>query len=101
MQPPCHRKVRRTGTTVEDDSRMSTMTVSEILSQIERLPSDERLSLEQLLAKINSRDEPSTDAKSAHSATAWQQVNAFRERLAKSDRTFSDSAELLREDRDR
>jgi plasmid stability protein len=31
----------------------------------------------------------------------WAEVNAIRERLAASGRSFSDSAELLREDRDR
>jgi plasmid stability protein len=31
----------------------------------------------------------------------WEQVNAFRQRLAASGRDFSDSAELLREDRER
>jgi antitoxin FitA len=31
----------------------------------------------------------------------WAQVDAIRARLAASGRTFSDSAELLREDRDR
>lgn len=32
---------------------------------------------------------------------AWAQVNALRERLAASGRTFSDSVDLLREDRER
>ncbi len=32
---------------------------------------------------------------------AWNQVNEFRERLAASGRTFSDSAGLIREDRER
>jgi plasmid stability protein len=31
----------------------------------------------------------------------WASINAFRERLAASGRTFSDSTELLREDRER
>jgi antitoxin FitA len=31
----------------------------------------------------------------------WEQVNAFRRRLAASGRSFSDSTDLLREDRDR
>ena len=31
----------------------------------------------------------------------WARINAFRERLLASGRTFSDSTELLREDRDR
>ena len=31
----------------------------------------------------------------------WASINAFRERLAASGRTFSDSVELIREDRDR
>jgi plasmid stability protein len=31
----------------------------------------------------------------------WAEVNAIRERLAATGRTFSDSAELVREDRDR
>jgi plasmid stability protein len=34
-------------------------------------------------------------------ANAWAEVNAIRERLAASGRSFGDSAELLREDRDR
>ena len=34
-------------------------------------------------------------------ADAWAGFDAIRERLAASGRTFSDSAELLREDRDR
>ncbi len=33
--------------------------------------------------------------------SAWSRVNALREQLAASGRSFSDSAELLREDRDR
>jgi plasmid stability protein len=31
----------------------------------------------------------------------WAEVNALRDKLAASGRTFSDSAELIREDRDR
>lgn len=31
----------------------------------------------------------------------WAQVNAIRQRLAASGRTFSDSSDLIREDRDR
>lgn len=31
----------------------------------------------------------------------WASINAFRERLAASGRTFSDSVDLIREDRDR
>ncbi|MCI0460829.1 MAG: hypothetical protein L0Z62_28100 [Gemmataceae bacterium] len=34
-------------------------------------------------------------------AGVWAQVDALRERLAASGRTFSDSTELLREDRER
>jgi hypothetical protein len=34
-------------------------------------------------------------------SAAWAGVNAIRERLAKSGRSFGDSAELLREDRER
>jgi plasmid stability protein len=34
-------------------------------------------------------------------SAAWAGVNAIRERLAGSGRSFSDSAELLREDRER
>lgn len=34
-------------------------------------------------------------------APIWDWVNAFRSRLAASGRSFSDSTELLREDRDR
>jgi hypothetical protein len=32
---------------------------------------------------------------------AWASINAFRERLAASGRVFTDSVELIREDRDR
>ncbi len=34
-------------------------------------------------------------------ADPWAAIDAFRERLAASGRTFSDSTELIREDRDR
>ncbi len=34
-------------------------------------------------------------------ADPWAGINAFRERLAASGRVFSDSTELIREDRDR
>lgn len=34
-------------------------------------------------------------------APIWAQVNAFRRKMAASGRLFGDSAELLREDRDR
>jgi hypothetical protein len=34
-------------------------------------------------------------------AAAWAGANAIRERLASAGRSFSDSAELLREDRER
>jgi plasmid stability protein len=37
----------------------------------------------------------------APSASVWDQVNLFKERLAASNRSFSDSADLLREDRER
>jgi antitoxin FitA len=42
-----------------------------------------------------------TAALQAPPADPWAAANAIRERLAASGRTFSDSAELLREDRDR
>ena len=32
---------------------------------------------------------------------AWKRIEGFRKRLRKSGRTFSDSADLIREDRDR
>lgn len=32
---------------------------------------------------------------------AWKRIEGFRKRLGKSGRTFSDSADLIREDRDR
>lgn len=32
---------------------------------------------------------------------AWKRIERFRKRLGKSGRTFSDSADLIREDRDR
>ena len=35
------------------------------------------------------------------SSPVWDRVNAFREELAASGRSFSDSAELFRQDRDR
>lgn len=34
-------------------------------------------------------------------ADHWAEINAFRERLAASGRVFTDSVELIREDRDR
>ena len=34
-------------------------------------------------------------------ASIWDQVNSFRRQLAASNRSFADSAELLREDRER
>jgi plasmid stability protein len=34
-------------------------------------------------------------------AKVWAEIDAFRERLAASGRTFSDRTELIREDRDR
>lgn len=40
------------------------------------------------------------DKKAASAANAWATVNAFRERLA-SGHVFADSAELIREDRER
>jgi plasmid stability protein len=60
------------------------------------------------LAKAHGRT-PEAEAKAIleeqlHSApvtSVWAQVNAFRDRLAASNRNFGDSAELLREDRDR
>ncbi len=41
------------------------------------------------------------DALHAKGSETWAAVDAIYERLATSGRTFSDSAELLREDRDR
>jgi plasmid stability protein len=41
------------------------------------------------------------DAVRPAAADPWAAVNAFRERLAASGRTFGDSVELLREDRAR
>jgi plasmid stability protein len=37
----------------------------------------------------------------SHPTGGWEKVNAFRERLAASGRSVGDSAELIREDRDR
>jgi plasmid stability protein len=37
----------------------------------------------------------------SHPTVGWDQVNAFRQRLAASGRSFGDSTELLREDRER
>lgn len=37
----------------------------------------------------------------APAADPWAAINAFRERLAGSGRNFTDSTELIREDRDR
>ncbi len=42
-----------------------------------------------------------TDALSGTRADAWATVDAIYQRLAASGRTFTDSADLLREDRDR
>jgi plasmid stability protein len=59
------------------------------------------------LAKTNGRT-PEAEAKAilegalqSSVASIWDQVNAFRDRLAASNRTFGDSAEFLREDRER
>jgi plasmid stability protein len=41
------------------------------------------------------------EATSPRRTEAWQEVNAIRQRLAASGRTFSDSTELIREDRRR
>lgn len=41
------------------------------------------------------------EALQAKKHAAWAQINAFCDRLAASGRTFSDSTELIREDRDR
>lgn len=41
------------------------------------------------------------DALHTHGSEPWAAVDAIYERLAASGRTFSDSAELLREDRNR
>lgn len=40
-------------------------------------------------------------AKEADQADVWREIARFREKLRRSGRTFSDSAELIREDRDR
>jgi plasmid stability protein len=42
-----------------------------------------------------------TEALRGASADPWAVVDAFRERLAASGRTFGDSTELIREDRER
>ena len=60
------------------------------------------------LAKAHGRT-PEAEAKAileeqlhaAPGASVWDQVNAFRDRLAALKRTFNDSVELLREDRER
>lgn len=41
------------------------------------------------------------DALRPDPAKVWAEIDAFRQRLAASGRTFSDSTELIREDRDR
>lgn len=46
-----------------------------------------------ILAEVLAKAEPDPDP--------WAAVDAVRERLIDSGRTFSDSAELIREDRDR
>lgn len=47
--------------------------------------------------------QPKTSANGAPTPTPdpWAAINAFRERLAASGRVFTDSVELIREDRDR
>jgi plasmid stability protein len=40
-------------------------------------------------------------AKEADQADLWREISRFREKLRRSGRTFSDSAKLIREDRDR
>ena len=42
-----------------------------------------------------------TEATHPRAAEAWSEVDAIRQRLASSGRSFSDSAELVREDRER
>ena len=44
---------------------------------------------------------PANGATIPPTADPWAAINAFRERLAASGRVFSDSTELIREDRDR
>jgi hypothetical protein len=41
------------------------------------------------------------EAAQQNHAEAWEAVNRFRKRLEKTGRSFSDSVELIREDRDR
>lgn len=41
------------------------------------------------------------DALRPDTAKVWAEIDAFREQLAASGQTFSDSTELIREDRDR
>lgn len=47
--------------------------------------------------------QPNTTASGARNTKPdpWPAINAFRERLAASGRSFTDSAELIREDRER
>lgn len=40
-------------------------------------------------------------AAEADQTDVWKRIEKFRERMMRSGRTFSDSAELIREDRDR
>lgn len=40
-------------------------------------------------------------AAEADQTDVWKRIEQFRERMRRSGRTFSDSAELIREDRDR
>jgi antitoxin FitA len=40
-------------------------------------------------------------AAEADQTDVWKRIEKFRERMRRSGRTFSDSAELIREDRDR
>lgn len=65
----------------------------EILAQLRRLAEQNGRTVEEEARHILERAVPAS--------SAWDAVNEFREGLAASGRTFSDSAELVREDRER
>jgi hypothetical protein len=81
------------------------------IQSLERTGPDGRLTLHQSLGQPNTEFEvvvvaqPKTTGTGAStnktSADPWQAINAFRQRLVASGRSFSDSADLICEDRNR
>jgi plasmid stability protein len=67
-----------------------------VMSRLKRRPAHKGRSLQ---AEVEMILEDA--AKEADQADVWREIAYFREKLRRSCRTFSDSAELIREDRDR